>query len=251
MTDVAPGSSLLDWITGLVTDPVARERFAADPHGVLGEQGLADVDPADLHHAIPLVTDTVAARLDTVADGSTSIPGPLDGESGLEAAIRQITAIPDHIVPLADHELPAHALSDHGAVDLDDLGRGAIHDVPDGFDDPVGHLPHDTLDDPVHDAGAATHHPGVPVADDARPVPAFATGHTGPDVDAVHAGGDEPGPDAPDHPWHDTGWHDEPEAHDAAAHDAHDDGDHRLDQAGEHDDHHDTHHDPGAALGAG
>lgn len=244
MTDVAAqGASLLDWVTGLVTDPVARSRFAADPHGVLGEQGLADLDPADLHHAIPLVTDTVAARLDTVADGSSAVPDLLDGESGLEAAVRQITAIPDRIVLLDGH--------DHPPSDLDDGGRGPRHDVPVGFDDPVGHPSHEGLDDPAPGEGDHAAHVARIAGENRPPATGFATGEHDP---AAGGGADEPAghDDRHDAGWHDAGWH-EPEV---GPHPGHDptDGDHRLDQhepdEHEHDIQHDTHHDPGTALGA-
>jgi hypothetical protein len=269
MTDVAPGASLLDWVTGLVTDPAAQARFAADPHGVLGEAGLADLDPADLFHAIPLVTDSVAARLDAVADGSAPIPGPLEGESGLDAAVRQLTAIPDRIVPISEHdealrhdalhELPDHGVNGHAVVDLDD--PAGPHDVPDGLDDGVGHHPYDPreihdLDDRAHDAWSPGSHPADAAADHARPAPAFATGHAShlgvvdpghTDIQQTDLDGSELHGTATD--WHDdTAWHDDGGPH-GTAHAATDEGDHHLDE----DDtahHTDTHHDPGAALGA-
>ncbi|WP_018332927.1 IniB N-terminal domain-containing protein [Actinomycetospora chiangmaiensis] len=263
MTDVAPGASLLDWVTGLVSDPATRARFAADPHRVLGEAGLADLDPADLHHAIPLVTDTVAARLDAVADGSTPIPGPLAGESGLEATVRQLGAISDRIVPLSEADPGVR----HDAVhDLDHpgahAGHAVPHDVPDWFDD----APHDgtgdlrdshDLDDRAPHAWSAGSHHALVAPDHARPAPAFATGHAG------HLG--VVGPDHPDSgpaPAHDDPWHvDRPED---TAHEPPDEGDHHLDEDAPHHDHgdhaghvddtdhahHPDHPDPGAALGA-
>jgi hypothetical protein len=98
VTDAVPSVSLLDWILGLVTDPAARARFAVDPRGALGEQGLADLDPVDLHHALPLVTDTVAARVDATVTRPVP-PALLQGESPVEALVRQLTAVSDSVEP--------------------------------------------------------------------------------------------------------------------------------------------------------
>jgi hypothetical protein len=106
VTDAVPSASLLDWIIGLVTDPAARARFAVDPGGALGEQGLADLDPVDLQHALPLVTDTVAARIDATVTSSVP-PALLQGETPVEALVRQFTVVSDTVVPGEDgHLLP-------------------------------------------------------------------------------------------------------------------------------------------------
>src|ERR671926_1630086 len=109
MTDTAASrapesGSLLDWFTQIVSDPDARARLAADPEGFLAENGLADLDPADVHHVLPLVADTVAARLDTTVDASvpTPDPQPLDGETALQAIARQISYVSEQVRPPDD-----------------------------------------------------------------------------------------------------------------------------------------------------
>lgn len=179
MTDTAP-ESLLDWMTGLVADPAAAARFTADPRAGLAAQGLADLDPADLAHAMPLVTDSVAARFDTTV-AATTPPAVLAGEGALEALARHVGSVP--------------AL----------VGAGVDAPDPDGpddwteslVDDPAG-AP-DDLDGvtPDHDLDVMTR---PDVADDLDDTPAAA-----PALALVpSAPPDEPGPD--DGPGELAGW---------------------------------------------
>ncbi len=130
MTDAVPPASLLAWITGLVTDPALRARFAVDPRGALGEQGLADLDPVDLHHALPLVTDTVAAQVDT----TLTWPGPpalLQGETPVEALVRQFAAVSHTVVPGEDDPVPGGRGEPTGDDDRRDLPAQHVPDDPD------------------------------------------------------------------------------------------------------------------------
>lgn len=169
MTDTVPGAgaasgSLLDWFTQLVSDDGARARFAADPEGFLAENGLSDLDPADVHHVLPLVADTVAARLDTTFDASVPAPDPqpLDGETALQAIARQVSYVSEQVRPPEDGTDPdrAGSLLDGlaGAPGgLEGFGHPLVPsgDVPPGFDDhdPVSGLPpeHDLDDHGGHD----------------------------------------------------------------------------------------------------
>ena len=210
-------SSLLDWVTGLASDPALRTRFAAEPRSVLDEQGLSDLPPADLHHSLPLVTDSVAARL------GTDVPMPsvdatlvqLDGEDPVAALVRQFGAVTDTVV--AAVEVPEPADPGDGPDDAPSAVAepGGLDDPGglDGFDDPVG------LDDDVHDTHDThdTHdlddvrdtHAGHLGDDDIGPTPtnvlfpAFGATSGGPDHE-LEDGADDPSspldeqPDPPD-----------------------------------------------------
>lgn len=77
------GNSLLDFVMGLVRDPEAIARFAADPDGVLAGAGLIGVTAADVNNLIPVVADSIAMStprfpafergMDTVAAGADSV----------------------------------------------------------------------------------------------------------------------------------------------------------------------------------
>ncbi|WP_433801312.1 IniB N-terminal domain-containing protein [Actinomycetospora sp. CA-084318] len=150
MTDTAPGAeSLLDWMTGLVADPAARARFAADPQHEIGAQGLADLDPADVAHSMPLVTDTVAARFDAVVD-LPATPVQLAGESAVDALARHFGVVPSvvtGVVPAED--------------DLDDWTGTLVDDLagaPDGLEGVVDAGPGVDLDlDGTGDLDGAHH----------------------------------------------------------------------------------------------
>lgn len=199
VTDLADEpSSLLEWVTRLAVDPQLRARLAADPRGLLGEQGFADVLPADLHHALPLVTDGVAARLGHEVD--VGLVGPVEaqhvGEHPLDAVARQFTHVSDAVL--------AGPPAGDGDHDLDDPVDHplAVHDDPTAFlDDLAGP---DDLDAPDVDHA---HHP-VP---DPQPVPepepvaatVAATVAAGPPAGAVVGNEDhgaEPSGEVPDHP---------------------------------------------------
>ncbi|MEJ2869443.1 IniB N-terminal domain-containing protein [Actinomycetospora sp. OC33-EN08] len=174
MTDTAPGpESLVDWMTGLVSDPVARARFTADPRHELGAQGLADLDPADVAHAMPLVTDVVAARFDAVVEPAAA-PAQLAGESAVDALTRHFSAVPTAVAPAADTEGDdwTESLADDLAgapdglegvvsagpgVDLDLDGTGDLDGVHHDHDlDVMTRLDDDhTLDGDAPDASAA------------------------------------------------------------------------------------------------
>jgi hypothetical protein len=134
VTDAVPSASLLDWIIGLVTDPAARARFAVDPGGALGEQGLADLDPVDLQHALPLVTDTVAAQIDATVTSPVP-PALLQGETPVEALVRQFTAVSDTVVPAEDGQV----FADHGVHNGHDPDDPYAYD-PATHDGDVPHL---------------------------------------------------------------------------------------------------------------
>lgn len=124
MSDVADEpSSLLDWATGLATDPVLRARFGEEPRTVLDEQGFAQVAPADLHHSLPLVTDTVAARLGTEVPLVESV-AQLDGEDPVTALARHLGTATETVLggndpTTHDDDVEHPAGSPAGPVDLD------------------------------------------------------------------------------------------------------------------------------------
>ncbi|MCD2188612.1 IniB N-terminal domain-containing protein [Actinomycetospora soli] len=151
MTDTAPGAeSLLDWMTGLVADPVARARFAADPQHEIDAQGLADLDPADVAHSMPLVTDTVAARFDAVVD-LPATPVQLVGESAVDALARHFGVVPSVV------DAGAAPVED----DLDDWTETLVDDLagaPDGLEGVVDAGPGIDLDlDGTGDLDGAHH----------------------------------------------------------------------------------------------
>ncbi|WP_395308597.1 Rv0340 family IniB-related protein [Mycobacterium sp. AMU20-3851] len=53
-------NSLLDFVMGLVRDPDAAARYAADPAAVLAAADLPDVTTADVDQLIPVVADSVS-----------------------------------------------------------------------------------------------------------------------------------------------------------------------------------------------
>lgn len=238
MTDLADEpTSLLDWATRLAVDPGLRARLAADPRGLLDEQGFARVAPADLHHALPLVTDAVAARLGHDVDGGLvgAVEAQGAGEHPLDALARHFTHVSDTVLagpPTSEpHDLDAldRLPGDDPTALLDDPGHP---DAPDDLDDLDGFGgPHD----PGH------HDVGAPF-DDHVPadVPAAAAGDPGPPPpEAGPVVGNEVTPDPG--PW----WTDDlpPDDGDLAGHavlapepgdghDGHDLGDHLGDHLG-------------------
>ncbi|MFC5065325.1 IniB N-terminal domain-containing protein [Actinomycetospora atypica] len=220
MTELADEpSSLLDWVTGLATDPALRARFADEPRSVLAEQGLADLTPADLRHALPLVSDSVAARLgadvDTAALATTA--AQLAGEDPANALARQLGVVTESVLAAGAAAPPVHELDDDpedpdDPVDLDDLDApaGPAHD-PDDLDghlDPGGH--HDLDDAPVgHPAGVDGPDPGL------ASVTVLPVGAT--DDVPVDVPDDLPDDDLLDGPpaeWAPAEWAPEPDPHD-------------------------------------
>lgn len=205
MTDVAPQpASLLDWATGLATDPAARAGFAADPRGTLDRQGLTDLDPADLHHAMPLVADTVAARVDAVVESPSTAP-VLDGESRVDALVRQFTSLSEAVTP------PDVALHDPAEdTGLDDVA--ALRPVPGDHD-----LDDHPVDHGLDEMGRPDDHGHGPPAATVSFLPSAGrpeAPHPGPDAPPGHedpgAEHEDPGPDLDDHgpDEHDPGHHD-------------------------------------------
>jgi hypothetical protein len=203
VTDLADEpSSLLEWATRLAVDPQLRARLAADPRGLLGEQGFGHVVPADLHHALPLVTDGVAARLGHDVD--PGLTGPVEaqhvGEHPLDALARQFAHVSEAV--LAG---PPAGEADH---DLDDPVPVGPHDPTAFLDD----LPGPTDLDVAHvvaphgAAAVVDHHDPTPaVVDVPAHDPGTAEPQDGPDVGngAVADPFDEPA----EHPYHDHPGH--------------------------------------------
>ncbi|MDL5154374.1 hypothetical protein [Actinomycetospora termitidis] len=156
MTDLADeSSSLLEWATRLAVDPELRARLAADPRGLLSDEGFTQVRPSDLHHALRLVTDSVAARLGHDVDGDVagSAVSQLAGEHPLEAIARQLVHVTDTVL--------AGPVSGDGHHDVDELDLGAGPRDHEAFADPAADL------DGLHDLEVPGHHdaPVVPDVD--------------------------------------------------------------------------------------
>lgn len=135
-------SSLLDWATRLAVDPDLRTRFASEPRDVLDEQGLGEIPPVDLHHALPLVTDSVAARLGTDVDLAAwaTSEAQRDDEDAVDAVARQLGQVTDTVLAHTGEDGVGEDLDDEPdelhdpTADLDDLG------APDDLDDPMADL---------------------------------------------------------------------------------------------------------------
>lgn len=204
VTDLADEpSSLLEWATRLAVDPQLRARLAADPRGLLGEQGFAHVLPADLHHALPLVTDGVAARLGHDVD--PGLTGPVEaqrvGEHPLDALARQFAHVSEAV--LAG---PPVGEADH---DLDDVPPSP--DDPTAFvDDVAGTHDLDAPDVAAHEPGSAVeHHDLAPAAVDLPPhEPGTPHPQDAPDVgnpaavEALDEPTEHPSPEPATHPDH-------------------------------------------------
>jgi hypothetical protein len=78
--------SLMEFLQELLSDAGMREHFLADPHGVLTEQGLAHLSPADVHDALVLVEDTRTADFGygTGADPTPFAPPPGDNTDAVQ-----------------------------------------------------------------------------------------------------------------------------------------------------------------------
>src|SRR4051812_39754911 len=101
MTTVA--SSLLDFILSLFRDPELAAEFNADPARVLAEHGLGDVDPADCHALIPMVSDFSA-----VAFGG----GQGGGDEGTGGGNEDPTPVQEH--DSDEGGRPQHDWNGHG-----------------------------------------------------------------------------------------------------------------------------------------
>ncbi|MBV8932807.1 MAG: IniB N-terminal domain-containing protein [Kutzneria sp.] len=174
--------SLLGFILGLVADPVARQRFDADPEHVLRAHGFDELSAHDIVDALPLVTDTVRASYEHSVTGGTEAHGPAasppsaqpePGETHLAAAIRHISYITatyggDTVHPaVADVNIWADedaqhqfdTVSGHAAAPVTGFGSGASEHIDaDTFG--AGHLA--VPDDTGGSALITAHATGIP-----------------------------------------------------------------------------------------
>jgi len=169
------GTTLLDFVMGLVRDPEAAARYAADPAAALESAGLAGVTSADVDTILPVVTDSLAMSSPDLArradpDSSVWSSGAAAvAFAAFEPVVPAATPIPAGIVvpPVVPPEPVVADSSGQTPPSWPPTGRPA---------DPLGPGPLATAapDDGAADAGE------WPPAVDTGPVPDFPadTWHT-------------------------------------------------------------------------
>ena len=151
-------TSLLDFILNLLKNPQAQAEFRASPEQVLAAHGLTGVCAADIHEALPLVTDHRSVELTTTSHSAQPSVGPALGDGYTHAAIEYLRYITN-----------TYTYEDH-SVHIDESVRGniwAVGDVAQTFDDshvvrdglgPVagGHIPGPVMPGPSSAVGTGT-----------------------------------------------------------------------------------------------
>lgn len=69
------GTTLLDWIQGILRDPAERAAFQADPDDYADRHGFGDLSPADVHDALWLIADNQSASWEH-GNGQVHYPPP-------------------------------------------------------------------------------------------------------------------------------------------------------------------------------
>ncbi len=166
-------NELLDFVMGLVRDPEAAARYAADPSSAIADAHLTNVTSADVNNLIPMVSDSLS-----MAAPAVGTPGALDAFGAVEggnvwtsgAATAAFDAFDTHLPEPAiaavhdfgsviDTSLPATADAGPAPMDFDlPHETSSVVDVAqfsDVIDDPASTLP---AEDPSWDFGAAENH---------------------------------------------------------------------------------------------
>ncbi|HEX4222070.1 MAG TPA: IniB N-terminal domain-containing protein [Pseudonocardiaceae bacterium] len=108
-------STLHDFVLNLLSDPTALTAFAADPQAVLTSAGLADITPAQVNNALPLVIDYAPSHLVPALEAAQSAL-PVDGLSdGPAGAIAHLTALTS---TLSDTTTWLSVADDHSTLGL-------------------------------------------------------------------------------------------------------------------------------------
>jgi hypothetical protein len=95
-------NELLDFVMGLVRDPDAAARYAADPARAIADAHLTDVTSADVNNLIPMVSDSLSMAAPTF-DAGTGLDDVIDSNVWTSGAA---TAAFDAFAPLAPVEVP-------------------------------------------------------------------------------------------------------------------------------------------------
>ncbi|MFL6121562.1 IniB N-terminal domain-containing protein, partial [Actinophytocola sp.] len=137
----APGGTLHDFVSNLITDEVAKAAYLADPLAALSSAGLGDLTPADVQEVLPLVADSLPTDLTSLPVGDLPVGDlPVDLPAlGSLPVVGDLSALGD--LPVS---LPT------GLPNLGDLPVTLPTGLPD-----LGHLPSlPTFDTPFGDVTA-------------------------------------------------------------------------------------------------
>lgn len=93
-------NELLDFVMGLVRDPDAAARYAADPARAIADAHLTDVTSADVNNLIPMVSDSLSMAAPTFGAGVDEV---IDSNVWTSGAA---TAAFDAFAPLAPVDIP-------------------------------------------------------------------------------------------------------------------------------------------------
>jgi hypothetical protein len=106
---------------GLVRDPDAAARYAADPSAALADAHLMGVTTADVNALIPMVTDSVTSMSGAQPAGEGNIWTSGAAAAAFDAFDAIDARIPEQVVHLADTVIadPAHRLTDIAHVNTD------------------------------------------------------------------------------------------------------------------------------------
>ncbi len=166
-------NELLDFVMGLVRDPEAAARYAADPSSAIADAHLTNVTSADVNNLIPMVSDSLS-----MAAPSVGTPGARDAFDGGNvwtsgAATAAFDAFDTHLPEPAIAAVPDFggvidtsspttqpATADTGAPMDFDLPHetSAVTDVAqfdNVIDDPAAHAGTFAAEDPSWDFGTA------------------------------------------------------------------------------------------------
>lgn len=130
-------NELLDFVMGLVRDPDAAARYAADPAQAIADAHLTDVTSADVNNLIPMVSDSLSMAAPAFG-ADTAIDEVIDGNIWTSGAA---TAAFDAFAPLTPVDVPdtgsvidvaATAVATEPEAVVADLGQTADTFVADG-----------------------------------------------------------------------------------------------------------------------
>jgi hypothetical protein len=95
-------NELLDFVMGLVRDPDAAARYAADPAQAIADAHLTDVTSADVNNLIPMVSDSLSMAAPTF-DADATVDEVIDSNVWTSGAA---TAAFDAFAPPAPVDMP-------------------------------------------------------------------------------------------------------------------------------------------------
>jgi hypothetical protein len=106
-------NELLDFVMGLVRDPDAAARYAADPAQAIADAQLADVTSVDVNNLIPMVSESLSMAAPTLG-ADTTVDQAIESNVWTSGAA---TAAFDAFAPLAPTDLTAHSTDIGGVID--------------------------------------------------------------------------------------------------------------------------------------